>query len=94
MQGTTGGHRSKPVLDCSPDRNPVAFSVGPESGAPNGRYACRNKRDPKGCVEEYMTLCVLDGPRIVSRQPLASVAEAAARPALFDCARCFIMFLS
>jgi hypothetical protein len=87
-------HRSRPVFDCSPDRSPAAFGVGPESDGPDGsNYACRNKRSPKGCEEEYMEMCVLGGSQIVSRLPPASVSDAAARTALLDCAQCFIMFL-
>ena len=86
--------RIEPALDCSPDRSPVAFGVGPESEGPDGsHYACRNKRSPRGCEEEYSEVCVLGESQMVSRLPPASVAESAARTALLDCARCFIMFL-
>ncbi len=73
---------------------PLSVSVPtPESSGPDGgRHACRNKHDPKGyderCIER-----VLVGSQMVRRLVPASVAEAAARAALLDCARCFIMFL-
>ena len=76
------------------EMDPVAFSVGPEGDGPNGgRHAYSHKREPKGCEERCMEMCVLSGSQRVSRPPPASVAEAAARTALLDCARCFIMFL-
>ena len=72
-------------LDCSPDRNPVAYGVGPESDGPNGgQSACPNKRGPKGCKVDYLEECVLGESQIGSRLPPASVAETAARTASLD----------
>ena len=73
MRNCANDGTGKPGLDCSPDRNPVAFSVGPEGDGPNGGgHAYSHKREPKGCEEEYREVCVLGESQMVSRLPPAS----------------------
>ena len=70
MRNCANDGTGKPGLDCSPDRNPVAFSVGPEGDGPNGGgHAYSHKREPKGCEEEYREVCVLGESQMVSRLP-------------------------
>ena len=93
MQVPDGRTDVKHLHDCSPD-NPVASGVGPESEGPqNYLYTHENECTPRGCGKVFTEMCVFDGSHVVERLSSASVAEAAARAALLNCARCFVVCL-
>ena len=89
MQVTEGRHRH----DCSPVEIRSLSVSDPKAMVPEIICTYENERTPKGCVNIYMEMCILDGSQMVRRLSLASVAEAASRTALFNCARRFVVFL-